>query len=89
MSVNKEVEALCYEALEEGPKLKREVYKWVTDYIKEDLNERLYLIDGLDNFGFRLEQLKKIGVTNTAKCKDSNEGLYATGTWYIEDKDIA
>jgi hypothetical protein len=47
------------------------------------------LIDGLANFGFRLEQLKKIGVTNTAKCKDPNEGLYATGTWYIEDKDIA
>jgi hypothetical protein len=29
--------------------------------------------------------LKKIGVKNTAKCKDANEGLYAKGTWYIED----
>lgn len=85
MSVNKQLEALCYKALEDGPKLKREVNKWVTNYIKEDLDKRLYLIDGLNNLGFRLEKLKKIGVKNTAKCKDANEGLYAKGTWYIED----
>ena len=89
MSVDKQIKALCYKALEEGPKLKKEINKWVCDYIAEDPSERLYLMYGLNNLGFRLEQLKEIGVRNTANCKDANEGLFAKGTWYIEDKGIA
>ena len=81
MSINKELKNICYAALVEGPKLKKEVNSFVVDYILS--NNFTHLIYGLNNLGFCLEDLKKNGVKNTAKCKDSNEGLYAKGTWYI------
>ena len=81
MSVNKRLENLCYAALEDGPKLKWEINEYVVSTILK--NDDKDLIYGLNNLGFRLEALKKMGVSNTAKCKDANEGLYAKGTWYI------
>ena len=86
MSVNKELESLCYNALKESPKLKKEVNEFVVDKILYDTttNSSRDLILGLNNLGFRLEALKKIGVTNTANCSDANEGLYSTGTWFIK-----
>jgi len=83
MSINKRLENLCYDALIDGPKEKAEINEYVVDKIlKNGWTDLLY---GLNNLGFRLEKLKKCGVRNTAKCKDANEGLYAKGTWYIEE----
>ena len=87
MSVKKELESLCYNALKESPKLKKEVNKFVVDKILYDttINSTRDLILGLSNLGFCLESLKKFGVTNTANCSDANEGLYSTGTWFIKE----
>tara|TARA_Y100000748_G_C15434956_1_gene464780 strand:- start:817 stop:1065 length:249 start_codon:yes stop_codon:yes gene_type:complete len=81
MSVNERLEKLCYDALVDGPKTKIEINKYVVDIVLK--NGWTDLIYGLNNLGFRIEKLKKIGVKNTAKCKDANEGLLSKGTWYI------
>ncbi len=81
MSVNERLEELCYDALVDGPKTKAEINKYVVDIVLK--NGWTDLIYGLNNLGFRIEKLKKIGVKNTAKCKDANEGLLSKGTWYI------
>ena len=82
VSVNKELEKICYSALVDGPKLKKEINTFVVDYIVS--NNLTHLIYGLNNLGVRLEGLKAKGkVSNTANCKDANEGLYATGTWFV------
>ena len=81
MSVNERLEELCYDALVDGPKTKAEINKYVVDIVlKNGWTDFIY---GLNNLGFRIEKLKKIGVKNTAKCKDANEGLLSKGTWYI------
>ena len=81
-SQNKIIQNMCYEALVDGPKTKQEINEFVCNKIIE--TKKLGLIYGLSNLGFRLEQLKKRGVTNTANCKDANEGLLSKGTWYIK-----
>ena len=82
MSVNKEIENLCWIALKDGPKLHREVNEFVVNHILS--NNLTHLIYGLNGLGFRLHGLKSKGkVSNTANCKDANEGLYASGTWFI------
>ena len=81
MSVNERLEKLCYDALVSGPKTKTEINKYVVDIVLK--NGWTDLIYGLNNLGFRIEKLKKIGIKNTAKCKDANEGLRSKGTWYI------
>jgi len=86
MNFNKELEYLCYAALEKGPKKKYEINEFVVNSIlHNDLS--VGLIYSLNNLGFRLESLKKKGlVTNTANCKDANEGLHSRGTWFIKEK---
>jgi len=86
MNFNKELENLCYAALEKGPKKKYEINEFVVNSIlHNDLS--VGLIYSLNNLGFRLESLKKKGlVTNTANCKDANEGLHSRGTWFIKEK---
>ena len=81
LSINKRLENLCWKALEESPKTKPQVNEYVVNKILK--NNWTDLVFGLNNLGFRLEALKKKGVSNTANCKDANEGLYAKGTWFI------
>ena len=82
MSINKELENLCWIALEDGPKLKKEINEFVVDYILS--NNLNHLIYGLNSLGFRLHGLKSKGkISNTANCKDANEGLGKTGIWSI------
>ena len=84
MSLNREMEELCCKALKDSPKLKKEINEFVVaEILRED---RIDLVYQLSNIGFRLQSLKQKGlVSNTAKCKDANEGLYAKGTWYITE----
>ena len=82
MSINKELEKICYSALVDGPKQKRQINTFVVDYILS--NNLTHLIVGLSNLGFRLESLKKEGkISNTANCKCACEGLYSVGTWFV------
>ena len=70
----------------ESPKTKKEINDYVVSSILS--NGWTDLIYGLNNLGFRLEALKKRGVSNTANAKDANEGLYSKGTWFIKGSKV-